>query len=318
MTGGSGFIGTNFVDSLTGEGVDVANIDVTEPRDPTARSHHSFIDIRDETRFREVFERFAPTHVLHLAARTDLGGSALHDYDANTLGVRNLLTILARTEAPVERVLIASSRMVCRIGYQPSGDEDWCPSTPYGVSKVETERMVRTAQIEQPWSILRPTSIWGPWFDVPYRDFFLSVARRQYVHPQGRSIYKSFGFVLNTVDQIRGLLTAPERETWGRTFYVADNPPIEVRDLADRISAALDQRRVTSLPVPLMRCLGRAGDVIERVGGTAPLTSFRLNNLLTPMTYDLTPLEQLTGKPRYGLEASIPMTTEWMRSQKLV
>ena len=33
------------------------------------------------------FEVFSPDMVVHLAARTDLRGSALEDYDSNTLGV---------------------------------------------------------------------------------------------------------------------------------------------------------------------------------------------------------------------------------------
>ncbi len=55
----------------------------------------------------------------------------------------NLLTVLAEAPDPVERAVIASSRLVCRIGYQPGFDEDYCPTTAYGASKVETECLVR-------------------------------------------------------------------------------------------------------------------------------------------------------------------------------
>jgi hypothetical protein len=43
--------------------------------------------------------------------------------------VGNLLTVLAEAPDPVERAVIASSRLVCRIGYQPGFDEDYCPTT---------------------------------------------------------------------------------------------------------------------------------------------------------------------------------------------
>lgn len=318
VTGGSGFIGTNLVGALRAEDVDVLNVDRRPPRDTESMALHSDVDIRDEAAMNAAFDRFAPTHVVHLAARTDLGGTNLGDYETNTKGMQILLRSVARASGQVERLLVASSRMVCRIGYQPTNDEDTCPSTPYGVSKVETERLVRAAGLEQTWAMFRPTSIWGPWFDVPYRDFFLSVARRRYVHPRGRHIHKSFGFVLNSVDQIRRLLTAPSGAIKARTFYLADDPPIEVREFADRVSAELGHQPVRSLPVPLLRVVARTGDSLERVGARVPLTSFRLDNLLAEMTHDLSPLQQVVGEPRYGLEASVPITVDWMRGQGLV
>ena len=208
--------------------------------------------------------------------------------------------------------------MVCRIGYQPADDEDTCPATAYGVSKVQTERLVRASDLEQTWAIFRPTSIWGPWFDVPYRDFFVSVARRRYVHPLGRRIHKSFGFVMNSVDQIGRLLTAPRDAIQGRTFYLADDPPIEIHEFADRISAELGQGPVRSVPVPVLRALARSGDLLERAGRRTPLTSFRLDNLLTEMTHDLSPLRKVVGEPRYGLDFGISLTVHWMRKHGLV
>jgi len=63
--------------------------------------------------------------------------------------------------------------------------------------------------VDLPWVLVRPTSIWGPWFDVPYRNFFLSVARRRYVHPAGKRIHKSFGFVGNITWHLHRLMIAP-------------------------------------------------------------------------------------------------------------
>ncbi len=207
--------------------------------------------------------------------------------------------------------------MVCRIGYEPVSDFDYCPPTAYGASKVETECLVRSAKAI-PWVLVRPTSIWGPWFDVPYRDFFFSVARGRYVHPAGRRIPKSFGFVGNTTWQLHRLMTAPDAGVLGRTFYLADEPPIEVRDLADRIGAALDKRPVRGVPLPVLRALAWAGDLLERAGWRSPLTSFRLANLLTPMIHDLAPLTRVTGTAPYGLDVSVHVTVAWMRRQGLL
>jgi len=254
VTGGSGFIGTNLVASYRAAGVTVANADVQRPRNSADTDLWAPVDITRIDDIRAVVSRFRPTHVFHLAARTDLRGRAVADYPANVEGVAALLSALSESSPPAGRLIVASSRMVCRIGYEPVSDFDYCPPTAYGASKVETECLVRSAKAI-PWVLVRPTSIWGPWFDVPYRDFFLSVARGRYVHPAGRRIPKSFGFVGNTTWQLHRLMTAPDADVLGRTFYLADEPPIEVRDLADRIGAALDKRPVRSVPC---RCYARS------------------------------------------------------------
>ena len=316
VTGGSGFIGTNLVASYRAAGVTVANADVQRPRNSADTDLWAPVDITRIDDIRAVVSRFRPTHVFHLAARTDLGGREVADYPANVEGVAALLSVLAEASPPVARIIVASSRMVCRIGYQPVSDYDYCPPTAYGASKVETERLVRSA-VTIPWVVVRPTSIWGPWFDVPYRDFFLNVARGRYVHPRRRRIPKSFGFVGNTTWQLHRLMTAPDEDVLGRTFYAAD-PPVEVRDFADRIRAALGKRPVRNVPLPVLRALAGAGDLLERTGGRAPLTSFRLANLLTPMVHDLGPLTRATGTAPYGLDVSVPMTVAWMRRQGLI
>lgn len=317
VTGGSGFIGTNLVGAYRAAGLTVRNADVAQPRNPDDSDAWSRVDITRIDQLREVFSEVRPTHVVHLAARTDLDGRDVSDYAANTTGVDNLLTVLGEAPDPVDRVVVASSRLVCRIGYQPKSDEDYCPTTAYGASKVETERLVR-GSVDLPWVLVRPTSIWGPWFDVPYRDFFLSVARGRYVHPAGKHIHKSFGFVGNTTWQLHRLMTAPASQVLGRTFYLADDPPIEVSDFANRISATLGRRRAREVPLPMLQGLARAGDLLERTGRRAPLTSFRLANLLTPMIYDLAPLTAASGDPPFGLDDAVAMTVDWMRREGLV
>jgi nucleoside-diphosphate-sugar epimerase len=299
-------------------GLTVRNADVAPPRNTDDSDNWSRTDITRIDELQEVFSDLRPTHVVHLAARTDLDGREVSDYAANTTGVENLLTVLGEAPDPVNRVVIASSRLVCRIGYQPRFDEDYCPTTAYGASKVETERLVREAVVALPWVLVRPTSIWGPWFDVPYRDFFLSIARRRYVHPAGKRIHKSFGFVGNTTWHLHRLMTAPGPQVLGRTFYLADDPPIEVRDFADRISAALRRRRARDAPLLVLRALARGGDMLERTGRRAPLTSFRLANVVAPMVYDLAPLTAASGDPPFGLDAGVAMTVDWMRREGLV
>ena len=107
-----------------------------------------------------------------------------------------------------------------------------------GRARSNVSRIVRSSGYPAPWLVVRPTSIWGPWFDAPYRDFFRAVARRHYRHPRGLQIRKSFGYVENTVHQIIQLLIAARTMT-GRVFYLADYETLEVQAWATSISRAM-------------------------------------------------------------------------------
>lgn len=317
VTGGSGFIGTNLVHAYKSAGIAVSNLDIESPRNDADSDVWIKADLTDPEELSAAFEACRPTHVFHLGARTDLDSKRVEDYDANTRGVKNLLDAVRSATVPVVRTVVASSRLVCRLGYQPGSDEDYCPTTAYGASKVETEHLVR-ATADVPWVLVRPTSIWGPWFGVPYRDFFLNVARGRYVHPAGRRIEKSFGYVGNTTWQLHCLMGALDEDVLGRTFYMGDDPPIEVHDLARRISAAVGRRPPRTVPVSVLRLIARAGDAAERIGIRAPLTSFRLANLLTPMLLDVAPLMRISGPSPYDEDTGVATTLRWMRGEGLL
>ena len=317
VTGGSGFIGTNLVSAYRGAGIVVTNFDTEAPRNDADRDLWVRADLRRYDEFAAALHAFGPTHVFHLGARTDLDGRGVDDYDANVHGVANVLRAVRTANVPVVRTVVASSRLVCRLGYQPTSDDDYCPTTAYGASKVQTERLVR-ATTDLPWVLVRPTSIWGPWFGVPYRDFFLNVARGRYMHPAGRRIEKSFGFVGNTTWQLHRLMTAPAADVLERTLYLGDDPPIEVLELAKRISATLGKRPPRSVPVGALKLLAAAGDVAERAGVRSPLTSFRLRNLITPMVFDLAPLMRIAGPLPYDEPAGVSATVAWMRYEGLL
>lgn len=316
VTGGSGFIGTNLVSAYRGSGVSVTNLDIAKPRRQADRDVWMRADVTRIDELRSAFAAARPTHVFHLGARTDLDGHSVDDYDANVRGVSNLLNAVRDGESDV-RTVVASSRLVCRLGHQPRSDDDYCPTTAYGASKVRTERLVRAAS-DLPWVLVRPTSIWGPWFGVPYRDFFLNVARGRYVHPAGHRIEKSFGFVGNTAWQLHRLMTAPSDDVLGRTFYLGDDPPIEVLDLARCISATIGRRPPRTVPIAVLKSLAVVGDVAERAGVRPPLTSFRLDNLLTPMLFDLTPVMRVAGPLPYEQLAGVSATVAWMRREGLL
>ena len=314
VTGGSGFIGTNACNYFSSIGHDVLNIDISRPRNPKCKSNFSQADICCYDRISDLMHDFQPEYIIHLAARTDLSGRSLTDYSANIEGVENLVKI-SNNIPTLRRVIYASSRLVCKIGYQPKSYNDFCPTTFYGKSKMKGELIVRDQALLSPycWSIVRPTSIWGPWFDVPYKNFFDSVISNRYIHPQGQLIFKSFGYVENTISQLESLLFEDSSMVNQKIFYLSDYDPIEVLDFANHIRASLSKNSVREVPLFALRLIAYIGDCLKMIGiKSPPLTTFRLNNILTPMIYNNDSLQEITGKLPYTYQQGIARTLSWM------
>ncbi len=268
-------------------------------------------DVRDDRCLRELADEYEPTHVIHLAARTDMDGCDLESYSANTRGVEVVVGICAEA-ACVERVVFASSRLVNPVGYSPRDLVEAHPDTWYGRSKAVGERFVRT-HARARWSIVRPTSIWGPGFGVPYRQFFENIRRGTYVHPRKLEIMKSFGYVENTVSQLLSIALSEADGVDGSTSYLCD-PPIELGSFADAIADASGVRRPRRVPVAALTLAAAGGDVGARLGrfGRAPLTSKRLRNLVTDMVL---PEPEVDGRPLAGpvsLQLGLDRTVEWL------
>lgn len=312
ITGGSGFIGTNLIDSYLADGWEVRNFDREDVRN---KKHSNLLlkgDIRDAMALTAALKEFRPDLVVHLAARCDLDGPTVADYDVNTAGVQNMIDAI-RATSTVQRVVFASTRYVHRTEVFPTRDDEYSPFTRYGESKVRGEAIVRQSGLELPWLLIRPTSIWGPWFRIPYRQFFDTVRRGLYVHPRGRRISKSYGYVGNVVHQIRRFLTVDATRVNRRTFYVSDDKNMDVLEFAQLIQRAFKAPPVRQVPLGVMKALAVTGDQLKKVGvNNPPLTSFRLKNLLTPMDYDMSATREVAGPAPWNLEEGVQRTVDWI------
>jgi nucleoside-diphosphate-sugar epimerase len=206
--------------------------------------------------------------------------------------------------------------LVCKMGYQPKHDTDYCPDTLYGQSKALGEKAVREAgRLPYCWTIVRPIGIWGPWFDIPYKNLFQAIQKGLYMHPGGSNVNQSLGFVENTVCQLDRLLKAPTDEVHGRTFYLADYPPTNMRLWVNLIQKAFGAPKTREVPVWALKMVAKGGDVLKWLGwNLPPLSSSRLRNMLTSFEFELDPI--MTHDLPYGLEEAVQVTVDWMRETR--
>ena len=320
ITGGSGFIGTNLVQLYRLGGAEVINIDRNPPSNPAHRDLWRKIDILDADRLLRAVRDFEPELFFHLAARTDLAKHATTaDYDANVSGTSNALKAVEGLSS-MRRMIFTSTQLVCRPGYRPRGDADYDPNTQYGRSKVETERVTRAWKNPPcPWTLVRPTSIWGPWFETPYRDFFMTIARRQYRHPRGTNPLRSFGFVGNAVFEYVALVEAPEALVDRRTLYMSDLEAVRVRDWARMIQAEMGLPTLREVSIPMLTAAAKVGDLLHGLGWKwPPITSFRLQNLLADNYCDMGPVAEIVGPMPYTVSEGVRITVRWMQDAGLI
>ena len=313
VTGSSGFIGTNLVGHLaTKDDVEaVVGVDIQPPKWRPEGATFVALDVMDRQSLLATVARVCPTHIVHLAARTDMRGATIAEYAVNYGGVANVALAAERSGA---HFVSFSSRLVFRIGAPVRTDYDYSATTDYGVSKIIGEQVARLSRCK--WTIIRPTSLWGPWFGTPYADFFRAVSRRRYLHvcPR-RRIFKQFGYIGNAVVTIERLLNAPIERTVERVFWLADYEPLEVGEWADLIASEFGVAGPSSVPVLLLRGAAAVGDVLQRRGIAAPITSFRLSNLLTDMRYDLGATREVAGALPSTVAEGTQRTVEWIRSR---
>ncbi len=315
VTGGSGFIGTNYIDLLLRRGKEeFINLDSKPPRNPAHKKFWRECNMLDAPRLEKLIKDFKPTHVVHLAAKTGLDEKLLSDFAANIEGVESLVRILRETPS-VERVIFTSSLLVCRMGYVPKHDTDYQPTTLYGQSKVEGEKIVRAHKdLPYAWTIIRPISIWGPWGEEPYRNFFKAIAQGWYFHIGSGHYRRSLGYVGNTVHQIHQILLAPIEKVDRKTMYVADDQPADLYDMANMIQKTVGARNIFHVPLWMAKLAARIGDGCKAVGWhSVPLSSFRLNNIRTEYVFDMQPIMEVSGPLPYSLKTGVEQTIEWLR-----
>ncbi|MDI6893887.1 MAG: NAD-dependent epimerase/dehydratase family protein [Bacillota bacterium] len=178
VTGGAGFIGSHLVEALLARGHQVAVVDnLSTGRRENVPSGADFqaVDIGDPVRAGEVFERFRPEIVYHLAAQTSVRrstGDPAGDASTNVVGSINVLDASVRTG--VEKVVYASSGGA--IYGEPDGlpvreDHPVRPLSPYGLSKYVVELYLRLYRDNHGlrYSVLRYPNVYGPRQD-PYGE----------------------------------------------------------------------------------------------------------------------------------------------------
>lgn len=312
ITGGSGFIGTNLIEYFIHSNIGVLSLDFKSPIKETHYKHWKNINIENYQSFKETIIEYSPHYIVHLAARTDLNGKTLDDYSSNIKGVENLMKI-ANLLPNLKKIIITSSMLVCHTGYYPKNQFDYSPTTLYGKSKVETEKIVWNNKPDCDWAIIRPTSIWGPWFGEPYRNFFDMVISHKYFHIGNRGCTKTYGYVGNAIYQIERILFSETKDENNKVFYIGDEPATNIEEWGNEIANELGYK-IIKMPFFIIKCAALLGDYLKKIGVSFPMTTFRLNNMTTNNIIDLSATTKIAPNPPFSRKEGIVNTLTWLKN----
>jgi len=311
VTGGSGFIGTNFINLIAKRGGDIINVDAAPPIEQAHRRYWTQMDITERASIIGFINQERPNVIVHLAAKLDFsepeGVFQLH----NVEGSRNILD--AALEVKKVRLILTSTLFVN--GPQKPFDNDvvFNPVNPYGRSKAQMEQLARSAEYQRlDWIIVRPTSVWGPFHPYFPRQLWKFIKRGFYMHPGKAPIARSYGYVENVVRQIALIANAPGKLVTHKVFYVGDEP-IDSYFVLNAWSHALNGRPIRKVPLGFLRLCAFIGDGMARLNLPAPINSERLGRMATNYHSRNETIWPELGYVPVGLDRAVQETVSWLK-----
>jgi len=247
ITGASGFIGSRLRDELVAAGTDV--VAIRRPGSPPAKAGRSVeVDYGSVSELERVVAAEQPDYVLHVAGVTK--GSSYDDFQlGNVMPTRNLLAAFRRRHPDTKRFVLVSSLT----SYGPSATSaphrEADPPQPiehYGRSKLEAEKLLEEESGDVPWTIVRPSGVYGPG-DVDYFNLFKSAMAGWNVYFGNRDRCMS---VIYVDDCVRGILEAAQHESSiGRGYFLTSDEQVTWEQFQSEVVRVVG-RRVRTLDLP--------------------------------------------------------------------
>ncbi|MGE5215780.1 MAG: dTDP-glucose 4,6-dehydratase [Chloroflexota bacterium] len=277
VTGGCGFIGSNFVRLLCGEtDYRVVNLDaltyagnLENVADVTSENYR-FVkgNIGDRDLIGRLLEEENPWAVVNFAAESHVDRSIVDAspfVQTNVAGVQTLLE--ATRKHPVERFVQISTDEVYgdKEGQEPSSEESpVSPSSPYAATKAAADLLCFSYRrtYGSPVLVTRSSNNYGPY---QFPEKFIPLLIRNALNELDLPIYgdgKQVRDWLFVEDNCRGILGVIEKGRLGSIYNIGTGEERTNRNVAEAICVALAERK----GIPLSELKGRIQSVNDRPG----------------------------------------------------
>ena len=315
ITGASGFIGTNLIELFEEKGYKFINYDKA---DVTKKNQHKYWhegNIMDKEALAAAFNKYKPSIVIHLAARTDTASNKLVDYIENTEGTENVVNEIMKHDY-VKHALFASTQYVYKDKLTPFGltDDTYSPHTVYGISKKMGEEYIRNSNMNCKWTIIRPCNVWGPWHMRYPVQLWKMIDRGIYVHPGKRPVIRTYAYVKNLVKQLDAIMNSSDDLINHKTYYLGDMPS-EAYEWTNMFSKMLTGKNLHRVPKAFLACGALVGDILKIFGIQFPLYSVRYRNMIEDYYAPSNVTVSIFGGFSQDTETNIKETINWLEGE---
>jgi nucleoside-diphosphate-sugar epimerase len=304
ITGASGFIGSHLVPALAGADVEIVCILEPGAKNPFAGARTFSADICAVQDLSAALE--GADAVVHLAARKhvlrETAKDPLLEYRrVNVEGTRNV--VRAARKQGVGLFVHVSSVKAMGEGTGDILDETapGLPSTPYGISKLESEEVVRAEADGKGMAVLifRLPMVYGPGNKGNLPRMIRWAERGNpfpIFHPEN---LRSMVYVENVVAGIMAVLKASPQGI--STYILKDREDYSTRRIYDAISNALGKTpRYFPVPSLAVRVGGWLSEDFRKITGSFRVSSAKFE-------------EDLRFIPPFSLEEGVGKTVEWYK-----
>jgi nucleoside-diphosphate-sugar epimerase len=253
--------------------------------------------------------------IYHLAGRLYHPSIPAELYQQTHVEGTRILLKACQGQPQLQRIVHVSTTGVYGVtGEMPAAeDAPFAPTNPYEATKLEGEQIALNAyqELGLPVTVVRPGLVYGPG-DLHLLSFFVAIKKGLFRVIDGG---KAFLHPVYIDDLVAALLLCAERpQAPGRSYNIAGERPVTVRELATAIAHALGKEPpVGSIPLWLANL---ASDIFAFTPGIkgeqAPLTRSRVKFLTHSRIYDMSRARSELGyTPKVTLEEGMEMTAAW-------
>jgi nucleoside-diphosphate-sugar epimerase len=315
ITGATGFLGWHFAEALRNAGWQVRAIVRPGNRKPLPSGvdsvEASLAGSSSAAALAHAIE--SSSVVIHAAGTT----RALDEAAFQAGNVEATRTVVGAANETRARLVVISSQAAIGAATteRPSRESDQArPLNAYGRTKLAGEEVVRSSA-RVPWTILRPSAVYGP----RDRQFLPLFRLASYgISPLVTAPTTPFTFV-HIADLVRAVELASEGDRGaGETLFIGHQTPETSDDLLRYLAGAFGRRyRPIRIPRTLVGLASRVGDVARTFGWQPLIDSDRLVELRAEGFVCAVD----RARDVIGFTASIPLrqgverTAQWYRSQ---
>ncbi len=325
ITGASGFIGSFIVEKALEQGFETwAAMRKTSSHKYLNDHRIKFIeiDLSSEDKLIEVFKKHSFNYIVHAAGVT----KCLNHKDffkVNTIGTKNLVNAIVKTNAPIEKFIFISSLSVFGDIHeqQPYKEIDETdipkPNTLYAKSKIEAEKIVKLSTL--PYIILRPTGVYGP----REEDYYLMVKSIKN-HIDFAVGYKQQDITFIYVkDVVQAVFLAIESKIIKREYFLSDGSVYQSKSFSNIIHKELGYPWLIHITAPIwiLKIITIISSFISRITKkTSPLNNDKYH-ILKQRNWrcNIAPAcKELGYKPLYSLKKGVKLTIEWYKNNNWI